>query len=73
MGFVKLKIRTTSLGHSLAYIPPCEQAWLAVYLASQLVLLDTPEIEEVVEVQAGELGSPEQFVAEFASALHDGA
>lgn len=58
VGFVKLKIRITSLGHLLAYSPSCEAPCVSTYLARQLVLLDTPEVEEIVKVQAGELGTP---------------
>lgn len=58
VGFVKLKIRTTSLGHLLAYPQPFEAPRVFTYLASQFILLDTPEIKEVVKVQAGELGTP---------------
>lgn len=58
VGFVKLKIRTTSLGRLLAYPPSCEAPCVSTYLARQFVLLDTPEIEEIVKVQAGELGTP---------------
>lgn len=39
----------------------------------QLVFLDAPEIQQVVEMEPGKLCLAEDLVAEFASAFHDGA
>ena len=41
------------------------------YLSGQLILLDTSEVQEIIEMEGGILSLSEYLVAEFASALHD--
>jgi hypothetical protein len=71
VGFAKLRIRTTSYQVHVSRLYHTIEARVLFYLIANFILLHTPEIEKIIEMQSRKLRFSQNLMAELASALHN--